>query len=88
MLDSLDQRNRLPGTTRVCCTHEHTLSDRRYARAVEPGCAVLLAHLAHGETLRARVAPTLPSERSLQRQIKPFLLVREPSVRRSLEAHG
>ena len=27
----------LPGDTRVCCTHEYTLSNLRFARAVEPG---------------------------------------------------
>ena len=36
MLASLDQLAALPGNTRVCCTHEYTLSNLRFARAVEP----------------------------------------------------
>ena len=42
MLDSLDRLAALPGNTRVCCTHEYTLSNLKFARAVEPGNAALL----------------------------------------------
>jgi len=33
MLASLDRLAALPGETRVCCTHEYTLSNLRFARA-------------------------------------------------------
>jgi hydroxyacylglutathione hydrolase len=88
MLASLDKLARLPGSTRVCCAHEYTLSNLRFARAVEPGNADLRAHLAHCEALRARGEPTLPSRIALERLINPFLRSREPGVRAGLSAHG
>lgn len=73
MLDSLQQLSQLPGNTRVCCTHEYTLSNLRFAQAVEPSNAKLLHHAAHCQALRARQEPTLPSSIALEREINPFL---------------
>ena len=36
MLASLDRMAALPAQTRVCCTHEYTLSNLRFAAVVEP----------------------------------------------------
>lgn len=88
MLHSLDELDRLPGNTRVCCAHEYTLSNLRFAQAVEPGNNALREHIAHCEALRARGEPTLPSRLDLERQINPFLRSREPGVRAGLKAHG
>lgn len=88
MLRSLDQLDRLPGNTQVCCAHEYTLSNLRFAQAVEPANAALRQYTVHCEALRARGEPTLPSRLDLERQINPFLRSREPSVRAGLEAHG
>ena len=80
MLQSLDQLAALPGDTRVCCTHEYTLSNLKFARAVEPGNAALLHYSSQCEALRARGEPTLPSRMALERDINPFLRVRVPTV--------
>jgi len=80
MLVSLDQLAALPGSTRVCCTHEYTLSNLRFARAVEPGNQALSDYSHHCEGLRARQQPTLPSRMALERDINPFLRVREAAV--------
>jgi hydroxyacylglutathione hydrolase len=80
MLASLDQLAALPGTTRVCCTHEYTLSNLRFARAVEPDNAALARYTAECEARRARQLPTLPSSIALEREINPFLRSRQPSV--------
>lgn len=85
MLASLDQLSALPDTTRVCCTHEYTLSNLRFARAVEPGNAELAAYVPHCEGLRAAGRPTLPSRLELERQINPFLRSRTASVRAGLK---
>lgn len=84
MLASLDALAALPGATRVCCTHEYTLSNLRFAQAVEPGNADLAHHVAHCEALRKRLAPTLPSSIALERRINPFLRSRLPTVVRSV----
>lgn len=85
MLGSLDQLAALPGNTRVCCTHEYTLSNLQFARAVEPGNAALLRYSSHCEALRARNQPTLPSSVALEQDINPFLRVRQPGVARAAQ---
>jgi hydroxyacylglutathione hydrolase len=80
MLGSLQTLAALPGNTRVCCAHEYTLSNLRFALAVEPANAELLAYFARCESLRAAHLPTLPSTLALERQINPFLRSSEPEV--------
>ena len=87
MLHSLDQLAALPGNTRVCCTHEYTLSNLKFARAVEPGNAAVLHHSAQCEALRAANQPTLPSRLDLERAINPFLRVRQPAVAQAAQAY-
>jgi len=88
MLASLDQLAALPGDTRVCCTHEYTLSNLRFARAVEPGNAALLHYQNQCEALRANGQPTLPSRMALERDINPFLRTRVAPVAAAAQAHA
>lgn len=81
MLASLDKLARLPAATRVCCAHEYTLSNLRFALAVEPDNPDLAAYFQHCETLRASGLPTLPSSLETERQINPFLRIRNAAVR-------
>ncbi|MDD2546935.1 MAG: hydroxyacylglutathione hydrolase [Burkholderiaceae bacterium] len=80
MLHSLDQLASLPDKTRVCCTHEYTLSNLKFARAVEPDNQALVRYIDQCEALRARQQPTLPSSMALERDINPFLRVRNATV--------
>lgn len=86
MLDSLDRLAALPGNTRVCCTHEYTLSNLKFARAVEPANAALSQYLAQCEAKRAQQLPTLPSSIHLERDINPFLRSRQNTVIQSVQA--
>ena len=88
MLASLDRLAALPGSTRVCCAHEYTLSNLRFARAVEPGNAALQQYSQQCEALRARHQPTLPSTIAVERDINPFLRSRQPSVARAVQARA
>ncbi len=88
MLASLDTLAALPGATRVCCAHEYTLSNLRFARAVEPDNLRLIDYLGQCERLRARGLPTLPATLSTEREINPFLRSREPGVLRAVRAHA
>ncbi len=87
MLVSLDSLAALPDDTRVCCTHEYTLSNLRFARAVEPDNADLQQYQAHCQRLRDQGLPTLPSHLLLERKINPFLRSREPGVIAAAAAH-
>jgi hydroxyacylglutathione hydrolase len=88
MLASLDRLAALPDHTRVCCAHEYTLSNLRFARAVEPDNPELWRHSAWCEQARSAGQPTLPSTLALERAINPFLRSREPSVRHALLSRG
>lgn len=83
MLGSLRQLAGLPDTTRVCCTHEYTLSNLRFALAVEPQNDALQAHALACQALRDRNLPTLPSSIGLERRINPFLRTHVPEVARA-----
>ena len=87
MLDSLDRLAALPDNTRVCCTHEYTLSNLKFARAVEPGNAALLHYSSQCEALRAQNQPTLPSQMALERDINPFLRVRQSPVAQAAQGY-
>lgn len=86
MLDSLDKLAALPAATRVCCTHEYTLSNLNFAIAVEPGNADLADYRQQCVALRARGVPTLPSSIALETRINPFLRVRVPAVAQAAHA--
>lgn len=85
---SLARLAALPGDARVCCAHEYTLSNLRFARAVEPGNAAIADYAAWCESTRARQLPTLPSTIARERSVNPFLRCAEPAVVASAAAHG
>ncbi|WP_159913830.1 hydroxyacylglutathione hydrolase [Pantoea sp. 18069] len=87
MQQSLDALSALPDTTQVCCAHEYTLSNLRFALAVEPNNAALLHHMEHCQGLRAQGRPTLPSSMVLERSINPFLRTRETAVAAAAHRH-
>lgn len=87
MLASLDALAALPADTRVCCAHEYTLSNLRFALAVEPGNQALADYARHCQALRASQRPTLPSSVGLERAINPFLRSREPAVAQAARTH-
>jgi hydroxyacylglutathione hydrolase len=88
MLDSLTRLAELPDQTRVCCTHEYTLSNLRFATAVEPHNADLAAHQQRCKELRAQNFPTLPSSIGLEKRINPFLRTAQPDVVRTAQARS
>ena len=80
MLASLDALAALPDATRVCCGHEYTLANLRFARAVEPDNAQLAHWQARCQALREAGRPTLPSTIGQEKAINPFLRCRVPQV--------
>jgi len=80
MVTSLAKFAALPTDTQVCCTHEYTLSNLRFAAAVEPGNAQRAAYEVRCRALREQGQPTLPSTIGLELQINPFLRCTEPEV--------
>ena len=80
MLASLDVLAALPDATRVCCAHEYTLSNLKFARAVDPANQALAQYTALALELRERQQPTLPSTILREREINPFLRTRQAAL--------
>jgi len=80
MLASLDCLAALPGDTRICCGHEYTLANLKFARAVEPHNTALAEHEKRCRALRAEGLATLPAELSTEHAINPFLRSRVADV--------
>ncbi len=88
MHHSLSRLASLPGPTRVCCAHEYTLSNLKFARAVEPKNHDLANYSAWCEAQRAINAPTLPSSIATELRVNPFLRCTEPGVAVVAQHHG
>ena len=88
MLSSLDKLAALPGNTAVYCGHEYTLSNLRFALAVEPGRDALLQRQMREQAKRDRGVPTLPSTMTEELSTNPFLRADEASVRTAVERHA
>lgn len=86
MLSSLGKLAALPADTVVACTHEYTLSNLKFALAVEPHNAELIHYNERCTELRAQDRPTLPSSIGQELRINPFLRTREPAVRQAAQA--
>ena len=85
---SLGRLAELPGDTRVCCAHEYTESNLRFALAVEPGNAALADYARSCRRLRAQGLPTLPSRIALEQAINPFMRCDAPEVIAAAQARG
>lgn len=88
MYTSLNKLAALPDATRVCCGHEYTVSNLKFAHAVEPTNDDIAHHAETCAALRAAGKPTLPSRIDLERRINPFLRCGEPTVVAAARAHG
>lgn len=80
MHESLEKLRRLPDHTAVCCAHEYTLANIRFALTVEPENSDLLARRDRDAKARAEGRATLPSSIGLEKLTNPFLRYAEPSV--------
>src|SRR5690625_7735489 len=77
---TLDRLASLPPDTKVLAGHEYTVSNCRFALAVEPGNPSLQARLRDAEALRAKNQPTLPSTLGDELEYNPYLRCRHPEV--------
>lgn len=77
---SLTRLAALPGDTRVYCTHEYTLSNLRFALAVEPENPILQKRFAEVSDWSEAGRISLPSNIELELATNPFLRTSEPAV--------
>ena len=82
---SLSALAALPGNTLVCAAHEYTLSNLRFAHAVEPGNTDIDTYTRQCEARRAQGVPTLPAQLGTELRINPFLRSHVPAVARAAQ---
>jgi hydroxyacylglutathione hydrolase len=83
---SLTRLAALPEKTRVFCTHEYTLSNLRFAMAVDAENSELTQRVFVEQERRARSEPTLPSSIALERATNPFLRCTTSGIIESAQA--
>ncbi|MFL7963688.1 hydroxyacylglutathione hydrolase [Pseudomonas sp. NFIX10] len=85
MHHSLGRLAALPEDTLVYCTHEYTLSNLKFAAAVEPGNPDIAARLEKVARQRNEGIMTLPSTLALEKLTNPFLRTTETSVKQKAD---
>ncbi|MDM9560402.1 MULTISPECIES: hydroxyacylglutathione hydrolase [Bordetella] len=85
---SLEKFAALPADTQVCCAHEYTLANLRWATAVEPANRALQQWYQQARQLREQGRPTLPSTLGLERDTNPFLRTRQAAVAAAAASHS
>jgi len=83
MLESLQRLSRLPDPTKVCCAHEYTEDNLRFAWMLEPDNEALADRIRRVWALRADGGCSVPSTMAEERATNPFLRGDSPS----LQAH-
>lgn len=85
---SLTRLASLPPATRVYPTHEYTLANLAFARAVEPVNSARDCWQASVEAARAANRPSLPTTIGIEQEVNPFLRVDLPPIVAALEARS
>lgn len=87
MLTSLDLLASLPDETLVCCTHEYTASNAKFAHAAEPTNTLRDLYELEFSAKRAVGEPSLPSSIGREKACNPFLRTDFPDALTGLYQH-
>jgi hydroxyacylglutathione hydrolase len=80
MANSLGKLGALPPDTLVCCAHEYTVANLRWALEVEPDNTALQEKWQAANKLREQGLPTLPSTIQAELDFNPFLRTAQEGV--------
>lgn len=85
---SLQKLAALPDDTRVCCGHEYTVENYRFALSVLPDDPALRVAHAAAVARRAEGRPTVPSTIAAEKRTNIFLRSPEPAVQAAVGLPG
>lgn len=88
MVNSLGKLAILPPDTLVCCGHEYTLANLRWALQVEPDNLALQKRWKTASKLRADGKSTLPSTLDEEHKTNPFFRISQAPVVKAASAHA
>lgn len=86
MHDSLQRLSALAEDTQVCCAHEYTQDNLRFAWSLEPSNEALAERIRYAWALRAEGGCTVPSRLATERATNPFLRTGSPELIASVRA--
>lgn len=84
MFSSLEKIATLPDDTKLYPGHEYTLSNLRFAHAVDPTNSEIMSRIKHVEALRAQNLPSLPTTVSEEKATNPFLRCANSHIKNSV----
>lgn len=88
MWQSLNKLIQLPSTTQFFCTHEYTLANLAFAKAVEPDNYLIEQRIAEVNQQREAGQPSVPTTLELELNTNPFLRCHLESVRNSASKYA
>lgn len=78
----------LPDHLLLCCGHEYTAQNLRFAAWVLPDDAVIAQRRATVEALRQQQLPTVPVPMGVEKAVNPFLRASEPALEHAASARA
>lgn len=85
MYQSFQKINALPGETVICCAHEYTLANMKFAQHILPGDTSIEDYLNKVKQLRTKNQSTLPVTLQNERRINVFLRTEDPDLIRVID---
>ncbi|HBO24253.1 hydroxyacylglutathione hydrolase [Providencia sp.] len=85
MFQSIQKIANLPDETLICCAHEYTLSNLKFAHHIWPENMAITQYLTEVTTARAKQQATLPSLLKKERNINIFLQCDNPELQQKLK---
>ena len=73
MFKSMTQIANLPGSTKLYCAHEYTLSNGKFALTVEPENTDMQDYIKEATAMRDKGLPTVPTTVAREAKINPFM---------------
>ncbi|MFD1801393.1 hydroxyacylglutathione hydrolase [Mixta tenebrionis] len=84
MYQSFQKLAELPDDTLICCAHEYTLSNLKFANAILPQDLEIQRYYQKIKELRAKNHSSLPSKLGCERRINLFLRTQDADLKRAL----
>lgn len=84
MYYSFQQLSQLPDNTIICCAHEYTVSNLKFARAILPQDRQIETYQQQVMALRAKNQPSVPTTLQLEREINLFLRCHDTDLQKKL----
>lgn len=87
MFRSLSRLASLDGKLKLCCGHEYTLANLRFARTVDPDSIALATRFEDVSAIRRLGGPSVPSRLDEERATNPFLRCHTPAIVDAVSHH-